>query len=358
MLGRTPVYTVSQSSRPYNPLSMLTTLLTGTQPRRHGVLNKFELSRESKTIIDVVKELPSDSLLVSGSLKNTFLNIFAPHVDGLNYFWNDETALWEKFGESSSPVIISDDSLNSLVNSDGLPYKVKISGKKFHVDDVIFDLTDEADNSLFQEIIFVASWSSFMNQTPNHLNFFSFHFSSLALITAKYGKGSEKWNKAVSLIDSSIYGMYGNGAILEIVYLPTFQPSSVQSIISSIVPSGLLAHEDFPQYYLTAEGQRTQQQFCEQIKKALGSQFSGATVFCPPHTSNTKRSIATVSQVTPTNMAPITASITTVLQFHYVFWTMMIIIAALSWAVYAIASLEPDESLYTSSTYFKKGKAL
>lgn len=54
-------------------------------------------------------------------------------------------------------------------------------------------------------------------------------------------------------------------------------------------------------------------------------------------------------------LAPVTANVEEVLRFHYVFWTHMILIVALLWATCAIGTIPPDESLYTASTFYKKG---
>jgi len=144
----------------------------------------------------------------------------------------------------------------------------------------------------------------------------------------------------------------------EVIYLPTYHNERSQTLKARLSPilSSFVSQDLFPQLYLTTEGVAKQADLCAQVVASLSTEFSDVTVFCPLNVENEKRALMDSE---PTNLAPVTASITTVLQFHYVFWTMMVIIVALSWATYAIATIEPDESLYTASTFYKKstGKA-
>jgi hypothetical protein len=79
-------------------------------------------------------------------------------------------------------------------------------------------------------------------------------------------------------------------------------------------------------------------------------------VFCSLQSEDKKRMIQDEPGTVP--ISPVTASVPTVLQFHYVFWTMLVLLVALVWATCMIAYIPPDESLYTASTYYKKGTKL
>jgi len=219
---------------------------------------------------------------------------------------------------------------------------------------VEFDVREEVDNSLFAEIAFVSAWSSHLRQleTPK---FFSFHFTSLAAIAAKYGRDSQQWSAAVEAIDATLTLSLLKDCTYEVIYLPTYQTEKNQILKERLSPivSQYVSVDFFPQIYLTSEGVTKQSELCTQISETLSSEFPEVTVFCPLNVGNEKRALEQSGE--PNELAPVTASIPTVLQFHYVFWTMMVVIAAMSWATYAIATIEPDESLYTASTFFKKG---
>jgi len=117
--------------------------------------------------------------------------------------------------------------------------------------------------------------------------------------------------------------------------------------------SQYLSIDLFPQLYFTPEGVSNQLEICEQMIHTLSAEFPEVTVFCPLNVGNDKRALLQDPNE-PTVLAPVTASIPTVLQFHYVFWTMMVIIVIMAFATYAIATIEPDESLETAATYYNK----
>lgn len=81
-------------------------------------------------------------------------------------------------------------------------------------------------------------------------------------------------------------------------------------------------------------------------------------MFCPLHSEERKR-MTLESQLDPViPLVPLVATDIEVLRFHYVFWTLMVLLVALIWATCALAYIPPDESLYTASTFYKKGGKL
>lgn len=358
-LGASPVYTLGQTSRPYHPMSVLTTVISGTQPRKHGIVNERDITSMTSNLFDVAKALYPDTLLVSGSSAKCFATVLSAHKETDSYYWDSETRTFVALNADHPTVLVNEENIVTHLVSIGFPRKLSFQpGVEAFIGSVSFDAKDEVDTTLFAEVAFVSAWTSFLQQSESQ-KFFSFHFKSLPLIAEKYGKNSPQWTAAVELIDATV--LYSLATLrdcaFEVVYLPAIpneRTKAMQSLVAPIL-DGFVAEEKFPHIYLTPEGQVKQQELCQKMRQTLSQDYPEATVFCSLKGEEKKRMNQDDTNVP---ISPVTASIPTVLQFHYVFWTMLVLLVALIWATCMIAYIPPDESLYTASTYYKKGTKL
>jgi len=352
--GSTPTYTLKHTSRPYHPLSVLATVTSGTQPRKHGIVNERSVTPTSANLFDVAKALHPESRVVSGSSSKSHAQVLSAHKGSDNYFWDQKTGAFLSLSEVAPTIVVNKDNilthLSALGSAQAIEYQ---SGVVASIGGIKYDVNDENDNTLFAEVAFVSAWTSYLEKDSTSQSFFSFHFASLGLIEAKYGRSSPQWLKAFSLIDLVLSRALVNNFVFEIIYLPTVstvQTKAIESIVTPIVAS-YLDQSFFPHIYLTAEGKTKQEELCQEIKHKLSEDFSSITVFCTVDHGHKKR--AEEDPVLPwAELLPTEAD---VLALHYVLWTFLILIAALIWGVIALATIPPDVSLLTASTFYKKG---
>jgi hypothetical protein len=338
-LGRTPTYTLTSTSRPYHPLSLVSTVTTGTIPRRHGIVNQRNTQSTALNLHDLARGLEDAKVVVGSSCKH-FAQVLSSHEGSKSFFWNSKSNSFETLSGDLS--ILDKETLSEYIAALGYTYKDEAK-----IGDVAFDINDEVDKVLFAELAFVSAWTSKLRSVESR-KFFAFHFASPLKIAEKYGKDSQQWFAALSAIDKVIAGTISGDSVLEVLYLPAYSTERTKTMNQVLTPviADYVSDNLFPQLYLNEKGMAEQALVCQKIKDTLAADFADVTVFCPLHETE-KRAISEVEAVTVDDKD--------VLAFHYVFWTMLVIIAAFLWAAYALAYIEPDESLYTASTYYKVG---
>eukprot|EP01127_Copromyxa_protea_P000471 TRINITY_DN10389_c0_g1_i1.p1 TRINITY_DN10389_c0_g1~~TRINITY_DN10389_c0_g1_i1.p1 ORF type:complete len:503 (-),score=143.37 TRINITY_DN10389_c0_g1_i1:69-1529(-) len=345
-LGATPVYVLEQTARPYHPLSLLTTVVSGTQPRKHGIVNNRDLEVMTSNLFDISKVLYPEATIIAGSSCKCYSTVLSTHKDADSYYWDSETGSFARVSGEESTVVVNMENIQELLSF--ARQQVSFSATEAKIGTVAFD---KEDVTLFAEAAFVSAASSVLGQSESQ-KFLSFHFKSLAKIATKYGAGSAQWTVAVDLIDAAITHALVNlkGCTSEIVYLPAYETSRVKELQSLIEPITAAHTEDnkFPQVYLTAAGQNEQEQLCKKTRDVISQSHPEVTVFCPLHGEEQKRAIHD-----DVPLVPLVADTPAILKFHYVLWTMLAIVAAILYAAYQLAFIPPDESLYTASTFYK-----
>jgi len=350
-LGRNPIYTINHSSRPYHPLSLVSTVTSGTVPRRHGVVNERNTLSTTLNLHDLARGMDSSAVVVGSGCKH-FAQVLASHDGSDSLFWDPEINVFRSVNTSTSAVsavLVNESNIGDYLSSLGYFYQPGVEGR---LGEVAFDIHDDVDNTLFAELAFVTAWSNYLRSVESR-KFFAFHFTSLTKLASKYGQDSAQWKAALLAIDEVITRSHLDDCAMEILYLPTYRTPRYEAMRQLITPvvAEYVSDNIFPQLYLNEGGLSEQAIVCDKIRHILSTNYADVTVFCPLR-NHEKRAIEEDQPVVETDNSA-------VLAFHYVFWTHLVLIAIFLWAAYAIAYIPPDESLYTASTYYKKGpKAL
>jgi len=352
VFGKTPTYSLSQTSRPYHPHSTLATVVSGVLPRRHGVINERSGHSVASNIFDSSKMLYSEegqSVVISGALSKSRASVTASREDSLCFYWDSETEAFVSVEPSATSIMVNKRTIPSFLASLEYSLPLKFDETEAKIGEVSFD-SSEIDRSLFLEVAFVAAWTNQFGSDGTTQRFFSFHFTSLSALATKYGTDSAQWLAAVELIDHLLSRALAHNCAFEIIYLPARQASllaAVTPVVSKYTPAG---EEASTQIYLSSEEAA---EICSSIKEELADLVAfEATVFCPHEHELEKRGLGDDNIIA---LTPLVSTPAQILAFHYVFWTMLVLLVVLIWAMCAMAAMPPDESIETAMN-FKKGR--
>jgi len=238
---------------------------------------------------------------------------------------------------------------------------------------VLFDLSQQQDEALVAEVLFVINAAA--AEIPERADFFTFHSESLKSIFSKYGQ-SEEYDAAVSMLDAAIAHLvktYGPDYALTLLYFPSLhdvQPvqSAIEAVLKNhvLLPSSVTTwYSFFPHFYLGAKAKAKSGELCESLQKVL-SEYD-VTVSCDRTSSSLKRALqqseptplpqpSPLSGPQPAPLSPQAPSVpqpapspppgppvadqATVALVHIVLWTCLFFLASLIFSCWQLAVVD------------------
>lgn len=379
------VSSISTSSSPANPQTILANLVTGTTPSKHGIVgsswrkpgtgllvNAYDENGASfsANIADILlQETQGKSLVVSASSSSSFSSALGAHPELVadNIGWRahayslNNGAFSTRYSDPSCDQVLalSAEELSALLSD------VVISS------DVTFSAKNSEDMALLAELAFVRNLISKLSSSSleasvkdNMPDLYSFAFASLKGIETKYGKDSKTYAAALSLVDKTVSSLisalnqqYDNRVAIAIMAINARDVSSeaLKERVFNKVSSLLHNKEDFSLHYpalyvRTYEfSGHARDVLCSSLQKSVVD--SHANVYCgsPIITSRAVRALSDeiVNTCVIVNNETINQA-NSDLAYIWAFWLhffMTIIIASfIGWGVYCLAFVGSDAS--------------
>jgi len=334
-LRKTAPSTISRTSRPYYPQATMATAVTGQQPKQHGVFQQGN-NLASKNIFDLASHLYEDSAIFGASLSKSSADILVPQSNGAAFHWCPAAGWKGKFSQFTQ------------INKDDLH-------QQFPSEDTFLSRDDESIRALVAELSFVLNAGKILPTQGSY--FFSFHFSAPQLIAAQFGASSETFAKAIELIDRVIEVCLQSHPTYSILYLPALTNAQIEetkNLLSSLLAGKFEGDSFFPHVKLNSEATGDKQQICHRLREALfAASLEKTYIFCALNSHQDKKRIAQNILVEQLNSDGNSTDPDAVWKFHTFFWIFPLLIGGLLFAIYAIATIEPDVSMEESVAYVK-----
>jgi len=364
ILGKNKLMDLNPSFEPRNPFTVLATAFTGVGPKLNGITNRRWPRNENSdpayltgNFFDAISELRAERV-VSGSKSTASAGLLSPskpHKGSYSYHWDHATKTFagslEEYSFKESDFSSLFVQLSELINKRVVYEAPNVLIYYNDADPTVYDLSDEDDEALIVEILFV------LKAKATKCNFFSFHFESPHIIKQKYGPRSQEFNTAILLVDAVISAFVKSNPsnAHSVFYFPTiYTPKEVLSSFENIVrndlylPSGMLpvvAFRSFlPHIYLSSP--TTTQNLCSQIREVILQNGLALEVTCPEHSQ--KRYIFDLGNTSEPSPAPATPSgggggtvnMTDVTMMHIILWTCVVLIIGLVGSCLQLAYLD------------------
>eukprot|EP01126_Amoeba_proteus_P007002 TRINITY_DN1247_c0_g1_i3.p1 TRINITY_DN1247_c0_g1~~TRINITY_DN1247_c0_g1_i3.p1 ORF type:complete len:474 (-),score=37.41 TRINITY_DN1247_c0_g1_i3:146-1567(-) len=340
-------YSVSTTSRPYHPATTLATIITGSHPSSHGIVNEGSSMALVANLFDIFSGLyGKDVVHISGSSSKARGDILSSHKSS-SWYWDQESGEFLS-GSGDKTLSVSRQSLATHL----LDFSLTFDSNYVTIGDVVFNLDNHADSTLFAELAFVKFASQYLSELSGRKSL-AFHFASLPQIAEQYGMGSPQWKSAVDLVDLTVSRSIKvlPNCVTELVFLPQQMTKNLKDMEEIVWPivSPYSDTKTFPQIYLTQDGKEKQANLCEQVTNALVS-YESVSVFCPRTREDFKRAITEDQPDQPVPWEDVA-------MLHLVLWPMLILLAAAIWASIVLCSMPPDLGLYSAAS-LKKPKVM
>lgn len=373
---------------PQDNVASLTTIFTGYGPSAHGVVNKTWTSPQGKSVAysnlqsspqtanlaDVVSQsFAGKSLIVSASSDSQLTSIFGVNqfankhlsTNSFGYYWNEKTNSFKNI--YSSAINIPSTKQNLLEAIAARVYqlrnkgdRVKYSNDQIAVDfpteniHVVFDLAVKEDFLLFAELELVHSIVASLQSPAMKVlvddsvpDLFTFAFSAIKGLQARYGKDSTQVTAALLILDGTLSKavsdfkiLYGRVAVeIAFVGVPAYTKvqesasaqtkADVYSVIKTQIKNKDLFNAAFPVIY--ADNVETA---CQTLKTQGFSTLDNLDLTCP-----TKRLSLSGKNLKETRSISDSQNYPDYASFNIILWTSIILILAVYGAVYPIFSM-------------------
>eukprot|EP01124_Arcella_intermedia_P010944 TRINITY_DN1744_c0_g1_i1.p1 TRINITY_DN1744_c0_g1~~TRINITY_DN1744_c0_g1_i1.p1 ORF type:complete len:505 (-),score=41.88 TRINITY_DN1744_c0_g1_i1:49-1563(-) len=372
ILGKDKMMALNPSFEPRNPFTVLATAFTGVGPKLNGITNRRWARHDTSdpayltgNFFDAISELRAERV-VSGSKSAASASLVSsskPHKGSYSYHWEHATKTFvgslEEYSFKESDFAALFVQLSELINKRVVYEAPNVLIYYNDADPTVYDLSDEDDEALIVEILFV------LKAKATKCNFFSFHFESPHSIKQKYGPQSQEFNTAILLIDAVVSAFVKSNPsnAHSVFYFPTtYTPKDVLSSLENIVknylfvPTGMLPVTAFrsflPHIYLSSS--TSTQNICSQIREVILQSGLVLEVTCPEPSqkryifdlgNSSAPSPAPSSSVSPapSSVPPSgggTVNMTDVTMMHIILWTCVVLILGLVGSCLQLAYLD------------------
>jgi hypothetical protein len=376
---------ISTLSSPANTQTILANLVTGTTPSKHGIVgsswrkpgtgalvNAYDENGMSfaANIADILlQETQGKSLIVSASSSSSFSSALGAHPEIVseNIGWRAHAyslsngAFSTRYSEPSCDQVlaISAEELSALLSDVVISSDVTFSAKNAE------DMAFLAELAFVRNLIAKLSTSLSASVKDDMPDMYSFVFASLKGIETKYGKDSNTYAAALSLVDKTISSLISalnqqyDGRVATVIMALNARDISSEALKEKVynkVSSLLHDSNDFSLHYpalyvRTYEfSGHARDVLCSTLQKSIAS--SNANVFCatPMVATRAVRSMmgndanGTCYPPTPAEVAQLEEDTLYVFAFWMHFFMVIIITAFIGWGVYSLAFVGSDAS--------------
>jgi hypothetical protein len=393
---------------PYNTISLLTTLISGSAPSQHGIIANKWMEQGSKIIQafensvsqPLVANFPSilsqssegQSLVMSFSSNpqfaaalGTHYALFAQQPDWHNYIYHATEDL--QYLEGTTPSTIAEIATFLSLAKKFVPNFSSLKSDSINVEfdpatsvvTVTFDsktarfsLQEKADLTLFFELELVHRVSSRLEKNnffkeltqDNFADYFAFSFAGLKTILDKYGKNSPQFNAAVRLLDQELskfmdsFNALYEGKIVSQTILLAPQQSISRLSNEALALIRATVHEAavslLPHIYLGPHFSSQQiEEICNALKSVIPQVYCNlvATALLPSNRTITHFPRSLEDEVPLYAGYQATYTEDDLANFHIILWLGITLVIALFLMSYGIAGMNSgkDSLLYRSS---------
>jgi len=379
-------YQIVKQFYPQDNVASLTTLATGHGPSIHGVVNKTWISTEGKmiafstletspqvvNIADVVSNtFQGKSLIVSASADSQMTSIFSvnqfanKHLATNNYAYHfcDKIGAFKTTGAALSDIPATSEELLATIASQNYPLRNKGDSIKYFADTkemlvvipsenihIAFDMDTTEDLHFFAELnmaqAIIRSVRTNLKESveDNAPDMYTFAFSSIKGLQAKYGVNSQNVKAAILLLDgvvsqiaADMKDLYGRVAV-EVAFMGVPAYTRIQKNIAfeqfkadihTVLKSNTKNMGSFPAVYI---GGINNEAACQVLMKRGLSAFNGLELQCAS-------TIIASSRKNLEQTAPTTNNFPLYAEFNIILFSSILLIISVYAAAYALFSM-------------------